>query len=115
MEKIVEARHVSHVRDLRGVIEREKAALGVLISMQSPTSQMRAEAADAGFHTSKELGGPKYPKILLLTVEELLEGKKVLCPHIAGKDTSPTFKKAKKAKKQPKRKEKQSRLSEHSS
>jgi hypothetical protein len=46
--------HVSarDVRDLRGVIERERAALGVLITMAEPTRAMRAEAADAGIYTS---------------------------------------------------------------
>jgi hypothetical protein len=29
---------VSHVRDLRGVVEREKAAIGVLITLHPPTS-----------------------------------------------------------------------------
>jgi len=29
--------NVAHVRDLRGVIEREKAAIGVLITMEEPT------------------------------------------------------------------------------
>src|SRR5665647_548997 len=40
----VKAGHPSapHVRDLRGVVEREGAAIGVLITMQEPTSQMRA-------------------------------------------------------------------------
>lgn len=106
---------VSHVRDLRGVIEREKASIGVLISLNEATQPMRSEAADAGFYTSKELGNPKYPRIQLLTIEDLLQGKGIQCPHIVGRDTSSTFKKAPKAKKAPKKtKEKQSRLSEHS-
>ena len=40
------------VRDLRGVIEREKAEIGVLISMQAPTAPMKTEAAGAGFYDS---------------------------------------------------------------
>ena len=71
---------VSHVRDLRGVLEREKAAIGVLISSQSPTGPMREEAASAGFYTSQELGRRKYPRIQLLTVAELLGGRRVDCP-----------------------------------
>jgi hypothetical protein len=35
----------SHVRDLRGVIEREKAQIGALISMESPTKPVLKEAA----------------------------------------------------------------------
>jgi NACHT-associated inactive Restriction Endonuclease 1 len=41
--------NVAHVRDLRGVIEREKAAIGVLITMEEPTKPMVKEAAEAGF------------------------------------------------------------------
>jgi hypothetical protein len=42
--------NVAHVRDLRGVIEREKAPIGVLITMERPTQPMRSEAASAGFY-----------------------------------------------------------------
>jgi DNA modification methylase len=104
----------AHVRDLHGVVDREKAAIGVLLSLNEPTQQMRSEAADAGFYTSKELGNPKYPKIQLLTVEQLLKGEKIECPHsVSAKEVNPTFKKAPKAKREPKQKEKQSKLSEH--
>jgi hypothetical protein len=107
---------VSQVRDLRGVIEREKVAIGVLISLEESTGPMRAEAADAGFYTSAELGNPKYQRIQILTIEQLLSGKKVDCPHsVRSVETNPTFKKAPKVKREPKRKEKQSKLSEHSS
>ena len=76
---------------------------------------MRSEAADSGFYTSKELGSPKYSKIQLITVKELLEGKVVQCPQIIRRDSSPTFKKAPKAKRTKRTaKEQQSRLSEHS-
>ena len=62
------------VRDLRGVVEREKAEIGVLISFEQPTKAMRQEAASAGFHKS-----PKgdHPRVQLLTVEELLGGKQI--------------------------------------
>src|SRR5205823_3517722 len=43
---------VSHVRDLRGVLEREQAAMGVLLTLQDPTSAMKSEAASAGFYDS---------------------------------------------------------------
>jgi len=76
----VKAGHVmaSHVRDLRGVIEKEKAEIGVLISFERPTHPMRAEAASAGFYESP---WGKHPRIQLLTVEELLSGKKVDYPQ----------------------------------
>lgn len=107
---------VSQIRDLRGVVEREKAAIGVMISLEEPTGPMRSEAADAGFYTSRELGNPKYQRIQLLTIEQLLNGKKVECPHSASEtQVNMTFKKAPKVKREPKQKGKQSKLSEHSS
>jgi DNA modification methylase len=85
----------AHVRDLKGVLEREKAAIGVLISMEGSTKPMREEAVTAGFFESKTWG-KKYPKIQLLTIEELLAGKKIEMPPI--KQVSATFKKAERVK-----------------
>jgi len=86
--------NVAHVRDLKGVLEREKAAIGVLISMQEATSPMKTEAVTAGFYESA-LWGRKYPKVQLFTVAELLAGKKVEMPPI--RQVGATFKKAPKA------------------
>jgi DNA modification methylase len=69
------------VRDLRGVREREKAEIGVLISFEEPTRQMRTEAASAGFFESP---WGKHPRIQLLTVEELLGGKGIDYPRTGG-------------------------------
>ena len=96
----VKAGHVTsnHVRDLKGVLDREKAAIGVLISMQEPTAPMRTEAVTAGFYEPGTWGqkyekwGQKYPKIQLLTVAELLAGKKIEMPPI--RQVGATFKKA---------------------
>ncbi len=80
-----------HVRDLRGVIEREKAEIGVLITMQEPTHPMRAEAASAGLYEAP--WGRKYARLQLLTVADLLAGKTIDFPR-----ENVTFKKAPKAK-----------------
>ena len=87
--------NVSHVRDLRGVLDREKAALGVLITMEEPTKPMRTEAASAEFYHSPGWN-TKHPRLQLLTVAELLEGKRVDMPPV--KHTNVTFKRAPKAK-----------------
>ncbi len=84
---------VAHIRDLRGVVDRENAAIGVLISMENPTRQMKAEAASAGFYESITWG-KKYPKIQLLTIEQVLGGKQIDMPPI--RQVGTTFKKAKK-------------------
>ena len=81
----------AHVRDLKGVLDREKAAIGVFISMQEHTAPMKTEAVTAGFYESATWGR-KYPKVQLLTVAELLAGKKVEMPPIRQVDA--TFKKA---------------------
>ena len=81
----------NHVRDLRGVVDREKAAIGVLISMEDPSKPMQTEAATAGLCESKTWG-KKYPKIQLLTVAELLAGKKIDMPPI--RQVGATYKRA---------------------
>ena len=86
---------VKDVRDLRGVIEREGAAIGVLITLHDPTGSMKTEAADAGFYESK-VWDRKYPRLQLCTVGQLLAGKFVLRPPTLALDES--FKRAPKAK-----------------
>jgi len=72
---------VSQVRDLCGVVEREKAAIGVLISLHEPTRPMRVEAASAGHYMTgwDEL----YPRIQVVTVGELLAGGHIAYPDWA--------------------------------
>ncbi|MER8418772.1 DNA methyltransferase [Mesorhizobium sp. M1329] len=61
------------IRDLRGTMEREKAAMAGFLSLQEPSKAMRAEAADAGVYTYNDVG---YPRLQLLTVRDILEGKR---------------------------------------
>ena len=93
----VKAGHVqaAYVRDLRGVIEREKAEIGVLISMEPPTKPMLKEAAEAGLYQPPGLTD-KYPRIQILSIVELLAEKKIDYPRFA---SDATFKKAPKARK----------------
>jgi len=86
---------VAHLRDLRGVVERENAEIGVLISMQEPTQPMRTEAAGAGFYRSPGWNR-NYPKLQILTIAELVAGKGIDMPPL--RDVNTTFKKAPKAK-----------------
>jgi hypothetical protein len=87
--------NVAHVRDLRGVLDREKAEIGVLISLEEPTKPMRREAADTGFYRSP--GYHKdYPRLQVLTIGELLAGGGIDMPP--PRQTNVTFKKAPKAK-----------------
>jgi DNA modification methylase len=70
--------HRNHVHELRGVLDREQAAIGVLISMEQATKPMREEAASAGLYEGQ--WGQKYPRLQLLTVGELLSGKRIEMP-----------------------------------
>jgi site-specific DNA-methyltransferase (adenine-specific) len=89
----VKAGHVtvSHLRDLRGVLERENAEIGVLLCMVEPTTPMRKECASAGFYTSP---WGRHARLQILTVEDLLTGKTIDRPPA---QTSVTFKRAPKA------------------
>lgn len=83
---------VAHRRNLRGVIDREKAEIGVLLWLADPTKPMRIEAASAGFYNSP--WGKKYPRLQILTVADLLKGKEIDYPPSGA---NVTFKKAPKA------------------
>jgi site-specific DNA-methyltransferase (adenine-specific) len=79
---------------LKGVVEREKAEIGVLITLENPTKPMKLEAISSGFYEAPS--GKKYPKIQILTIEDILyNGKNIeRPPKVAANDV--TFKRAKK-------------------
>jgi site-specific DNA-methyltransferase (adenine-specific) len=79
------------IRDLRGTVEREGAAIGVFITLEPPTEPMRKEAVTAGYYHSPGWNRD-YPRIQILTVEEAMQGKKVDMPPEWG-----TFKQAPKS------------------
>jgi site-specific DNA-methyltransferase (adenine-specific) len=70
------------IRDLTGTVQREKAAMGVLITLEAPTQPMTTEAATAGLYQSK-FWGRSYAKIQILTIADLLHGAKVEMPSAA--------------------------------
>lgn len=80
------------IRDLRGTIEREQAAIGVLITLEPATKAMETEAVTAGFYESPGWG-KSYPRLQILTIEQLLHGAQVQMPPAYG-----TFKQAAKVK-----------------
>ena len=51
------------MRDLRGTLEREQAAIGVLIALDPATKPMQTEATAADFYTSPGWG-KTYPKFI---------------------------------------------------
>jgi site-specific DNA-methyltransferase (adenine-specific) len=62
----------SMVRDLKGVLEREKAEIGLFVTLDEPSGPMHLEATTAGVYQSA-LSGREYPRIQILTIQELLE------------------------------------------
>ena len=83
------------IRDLVGTVNREKAAIGVFITLGPPTRDMIREAASAGFYRSAGWG-KDHAKIQILTIEELLAGKTVDMPPAYG-----TFRQAGQVKPKP--------------
>jgi len=82
----VKSGHVtrSQVATLKGDIEREKAAIGIFITLQEPTGPMKTEAVSAGFYEAEiEVSRRKmsYPRIQIVTIEELLNGKEIKYPE----------------------------------
>ncbi len=83
--------HSNMVDELRGVVRKEDATMGVLITMKEPTRPMRENAADGEFYRSP-WDGKDYPRIQLLTVAELLDGRGIQMP--APSITNTTFQRA---------------------
>lgn len=84
--------NVSMIRDLKGTMEREKAAIGLFVTLEEPTKPMKVEATSAGFY--RGVNGKDYPKVQILTISELLAGhKRAEFPDLSMGNA--TFKKAK--------------------
>lgn len=87
---------VSMIRDLAHVVEREKASIGLFVTLVPPTKPMQTEAASAGFYVSPHHGN--FPKIQILTVEGLLSGAEAP-KYVDLSQGELSFKKAKQEKK----------------
>jgi DNA modification methylase len=86
---------VNDVRVLKAVIEREKAPIGALITLKPATREMTREAATAGFYEPQHLRGRKFPRIQILTVEDLFAGKRIEHPELAVSSVKPAERKTK--------------------
>lgn len=64
---------VMMIREFAHVVDREKAAIGLFVTLTKPSRPMIAEAAGVGFYTSP-LTGANYPKLQILTIDSLLSG-----------------------------------------
>ncbi|MEQ7154023.1 DNA methyltransferase [Brevundimonas aurifodinae] len=78
----------SQVKDLITTVDHEGAQMGLFVTLLPPTKPMVTRAAAGGFY---EAGGRTYPKVQILTIEQLFDGKR---PEMPWLDPS-VFKKAK--------------------
>jgi site-specific DNA-methyltransferase (adenine-specific) len=65
------------IRALTHVRERENAQLGILVTLEDPTSKMKTDAAAMGIVRVQR---DPYPRLQIITVEELLKGQKPSLP-----------------------------------
>ncbi len=72
------------IRDLIGTMDSEKAAIGVFVTLEPPSQEMEIAALNAGKWHSDTFNRD-YPRIQILTIEELLAGTKAQFP---GTDTT---------------------------
>ncbi len=79
----VKSGHVNRgmIATLKGDMEREKAEIGVFITLQPPTEPMRQEALSAGIYTPEYFPDQQHPRVQILTIDELLDGVGVSYPR----------------------------------
>ncbi|WP_315760671.1 DNA methyltransferase [Sphingomonas sp. Y38-1Y] len=70
---------VAMVRDLRGVLEREKSDIGVFVCVTAPSRDMEREAAAAGIWTDP-VTAEAFPRVQLFTLAELFQGRRPRVP-----------------------------------
>ena len=79
--------NVAQIRDFKGVMEREKAAIGALLTLKPPTRPMREEAAAAGFYEPENFPEQRFPRLQILTVGRPLRRQKTgLSPLVVRRD-----------------------------
>jgi len=67
------------VRELFGTVEREKAACGILLTLY-PMPNLVKDAKQYGFYLNNFTGN-SYPKIQVICVQEILDGKVIDLPN----------------------------------
>ena len=70
------------IATLKGDLEREKAEIGLFITLSEPTAPMRQEALAAGFYEPQCFPGHSYPRVQILTIAQLLDGQAAEYPRM---------------------------------
>ena len=81
------------IATLKGDMEREKADMGLLVTLEPPTGPMEQEAAAAGLYVPEHFPDRQYPRVQIATIEDLLNGKGPDVPRLGLAD-APTFRRA---------------------
>lgn len=68
-----------HIRDLLGTVESKRAAMGIFLCMNPPTRGMIDAANTSGTYTHPATG-QSYPRIQILTVQDLVDLKRPNAP-----------------------------------
>ncbi len=71
------------IRGRKAIVGGEKATIGVFITMEEPTRPMVQAAVVAGFYVPESFPDCKRPKIQILTVKDLLDGRRPEYPTAA--------------------------------
>ena len=77
----------NQIATLKGDMEREKAEIGLFITLEPPTGPMQSEAVSAGFYTPEHFPDAQYPRVQILTIEGLLNGGRADYPRVAPEGT----------------------------
>ncbi len=77
------------IATLKGDMAREKADIGLFITLRPPTRPMVQEAASAGIYTPDHYPDHRYPRLQILTIEDLLAGTQADYPRFAPEATLP--------------------------
>ena len=81
------------IATLRGDMEREKAEMALLITLEPPTAPMEQEAVAAGFYEPEAFPGTQFPRVQIATIEDILNGNGPQIPRL-GLSEAPTFRRA---------------------
>ena len=91
----VKSGHVQRnvIATLKGDMEREKAELGLLVTLEPPTRPMEQEAMSAGVYVPERFPDREFQRVQIATIEELLNGAGPNLPRLGLAD-APTFRRA---------------------
>lgn len=71
------------VRELQGTVARERATMGILLTLEEPSRQMKRDAASSGVYTCSS---GTFPRTQIVTISDILDGKVLDLPPITKMD-----------------------------